>query len=54
MKARASAASFHEAATLYQCFLDNSRDDSTGVGNEFGHGKFIFQDKCFIFHLTIN
>jgi len=35
--ARASAASFHEAATLYQCFLDNSRDDSTGVGNEFGH-----------------
>lgn len=43
--ARASAASFHEAATLYQCFLDNTRGNSTNVGsNEFGHVTVLDPD----------
>lgn len=40
--ARASAAAFHEAATLYQCFLDSYRGgDET---NEFGHVTTLSPD----------
>lgn len=43
--ARASAAAFHEAATLYQCFLDNYRGNSSdGSGNEFGHVTTLSPD----------
>ena len=38
--ARAASASFHEAATLYQCFIDNY-DYNDSSSNEFGHGMFL-------------
>jgi len=43
--ARAAFASFHEAATLYQCFLDNY--DENDSSNEFGHVTgFTNPDDC--------
>ena len=39
--ARAASASFHEAATLYQCYIDNY-DYNDASSNEFGHGMYVF------------